>query len=581
MKSIIVTFLSGWNAVSSEGRTTLIFYSIGLSSLSALDAAGLYILATSGIQTLSDTSSGIKSNWLILMIALFIVKSLLSSIISHWGLRRFAKQEVRIGQNGFDYLEKKSWDEVNQLGLAYSQNVIDRGPTALIQGIMMPVATIFAESMTALVIGIAIFTLQPITASIVLIFFTLTTLIQHKLLSHASHRTGMRIMSSQDSVYQLISDHHNLRKVLRILKSRSLEQEMSTRREQLAVNRANAYFLGSLPRYFLEGTLALGFLVVSGITYLFYGYESALAATSLFAVAGFRLLPVVNSIQGKVLFSLTQLSLADVTVATKSDISRDLLPGFLVDKDHASVVPLIALENVSYTFPNSVEPVLQNITLEILQGKSYAIVGPSGSGKTTLADLLLGLIQPSSGTRTIQEDLRESYVPQDVHVASGSLHENIALEWDETLVDSGAADRAIVASELLSLQLELKDTKIGDGNQSLSGGQRQRIGFARALYRDPRLLVLDEATSSLDGNTEHELMKQIDLIRKSVTTITIAHRLSTIKNADYIFYLNEGSIVGVGSFSDLVSSIPEFARQVYLSQVNQNGKTIEGLGSNE
>ena len=572
MRSIVAAFRSGWTAVSPEGRTTLVFYSLGLSSLSALDAAGLYILATSGIQSFDGSSSEIKSDWLLLMIALFTLKSFFSSLISHWGLRRFARQEVHMGQNGFEYLEEKSWDEVSQLSLAYSQNVIDRGPTALIQGIMMPVATIFAESMTALVIGVAIFSLQPVTATIVLIFFTLTTIIQHKLLSHASHRTGTKIMLAQDSVYQLISDNHNLRKVLRVLNSESLGTEMSVRRERLAINRANAYFLGSLPRYFLEATLALGFLVVSGITYMFYGYESALAATSLFAVAGFRLLPVVNRIQGQVLFSLTQVPLAEIAITKKESLKNEVPQEVLIQSNSFEDLALITLENVSYTYPNSSEQVLKNISIEILKGKSYAIVGPSGSGKSTLADLLLGLIEPSSGKRSEKLNLSKSYVPQDVHVIAGSLHENVALEWDGGLIDTVAANQAIADSELENLQLELKDSTIGDGFQTVSGGQRQRIGFARALYGDPTLLILDEATSSLDGNTEHEIMKQIEQIRNTVTTITIAHRLSTIKNADQIFYLKDGAIIGVGSFGNLVSSIPEFAEQVSRSQIDKSGK---------
>lgn len=577
MKVIFSVFASGWKIISSEGKRTLVIYSLSLISLSALDAAGLYILATSGIQSLTDDKSQIDGKWLLIMIALFTARSIMASIVSRWGLSRFARQEVLIGEIGFENLENSPWERVNQLSLSHSQNVIDRGPTALIQGVMMPIVTIVSEAVTALVIGISIFSLQPATALIVSTYFAITFAIQHALLSRSAHNTGEKIVGAQDGVYRLISDHHNLSKVLRVQPSQSLKKELRKKRELLANNRAHAFFLGSLPRYFLEATLALGFLVVSGVTYILNGYEDALAATSLFAVAGFRLLPIVNRIQGQLLFTLSQIPLASLTIYKEETKEPTTYPKLMENFNAHSLPtpnessPLLTIRNASYTYPGSNSPVLNNISLNILPRKSYAIVGPSGSGKTTLADLILGLIEPSTGTRLVSEELNSSdisYVPQDVQILSGSLQENIALEWDENFIDLPQVTQSAKEAELTFLFDQLEGSKVGDGFQSISGGQRQRIGFARALYRNPTLLVLDEATSSLDGNTEYDLMKQIEKIRDRVTTITIAHRLSTIQNADKIFYLSGGAILGEGTFSELVNTIPDFAVQVSRSQLD-------------
>ncbi len=231
----------------------------------------------------------------------------------------------------------------------------------------------------------------------------------------------------------------------------------------------------------------------------------------------------------------------------------------------------ISIRNVSFSYGTR-GITLANISLEIKSGEKVAFVGPSGSGKTTLLKLLLKFYKADDGDilldeRNIKDINTESYrsffgyVPQDILLFSGTIQENIA--WGNqaaTAEDIFTAARDAQALEFISRLNDRFATKVGEKGASLSGGERQRIALARTLLRKPRILVLDEATSSLDSISEASIMKTIDSIGKNLTTIIVAHRLSTIKNCDKIFVLHEGHLVESGKHKELLSKNGVYAR---------------------
>jgi ABC-type multidrug transport system fused ATPase/permease subunit len=227
--------------------------------------------------------------------------------------------------------------------------------------------------------------------------------------------------------------------------------------------------------------------------------------------------------------------------------------------------PILQLEDVSYSYPGTETQTLSNITIEFTSGLQYAIVGPSGSGKTTFVDLCMGLLSPSSGSVTWNspDEGKIGYVPQDSQLAGIPLASNVALEWEANLVD-----RQKVASALgqASLGHLTEENSSADSERliGLSGGQRQRVGLARALYRNASVLFLDEPTSALDAETEHEIMKVVNQLKGIATVFIVAHRLSTIRSVDKVLYIDDGKIVGVGTFDELRNTLPQFARQVEL-----------------
>jgi ABC-type multidrug transport system fused ATPase/permease subunit len=204
-------------------------------------------------------------------------------------------------------------------------------------------------------------------------------------------------------------------------------------------------------------------------------------------------------------------------------------------------------------------------------------VGPSGAGKTTLIDVLLGVLNPDSGSVLISElpplfavakwPGAVSYVPQDVLIAAGTIRENVALGYPaEEATDELVFNALRVAhmDEFVQTLPKGIDTQVGERGTQISGGQRQRLGIARAMFTRPQLLVLDEATSSLDSETESSISQSIYALRGSTTVVMIAHRLSTVRNADIVVYMKDGRVMASGSFEEVRAAVPDFDNQAKL-----------------
>ncbi len=226
----------------------------------------------------------------------------------------------------------------------------------------------------------------------------------------------------------------------------------------------------------------------------------------------------------------------------------------------------IVLEDVSFAYPTRpTEPVIKGINAIIEPNQTIAVVGPSGAGKSTLATLLLGMHDKSSGQisydgRTIESfplsTLRKqiSLVPQDIFLFGGSIRENIAYgKTDATDEEIYRAAEQANAMEFINRFPEGLDTVVGERGTQLSGGQRQRIAIARAVLKDPRILILDEATSSLDSESERLVQDALDKLMHGRTSIVIAHRLSTIRKADQILVMEQGQIVENGTHEELMN----------------------------
>jgi ABC-type multidrug transport system fused ATPase/permease subunit len=342
--------------------------------------------------------------------------------------------------------------------------------------------------------------------------------------------------------------------------SASLDSNLEAVRSKLAESRAKVSFLESLPRYFMESMLALGLVVISSVTVIFRGSDDLTAALAVFGAAGFRLLPIVNRIQGIILGLLGREPLA--RPALRHLDSQTYERRFGADLTPETVV---RLTNVSYRYTNGQKNVLNGVSIEFERGKKYAIVGVSGSGKTTLIDLCMGVIEPTDGLVEWNQEspARVAYVPQETVITTSGLYENVALEWNTEHLDQDAVTLALqrASLEFMTTERRFLDKDFLTG---LSGGQRQRLGLARALYRDPDILFLDEPTSALDVETEHEVMQVMSQLKGQVTVVIVAHRLSTIKDADVVIFVSEGKVAGMGSFSKLRETLPQFNRQVEL-----------------
>jgi ATP-binding cassette, subfamily B, bacterial len=246
----------------------------------------------------------------------------------------------------------------------------------------------------------------------------------------------------------------------------------------------------------------------------------------------------------------------------------------------------ITLRNVGFAYPGTTRQVLRDINLEVEPGETIALVGRSGSGKTTLCNLVARFYDPTTGMITLDgADLREiqveSYrrllgiVEQDVFLFDGTITENIAYghRW-ATRARIEQAARAANAAEFIERLNNGYDTMIGERGVRLSGGQRQRLAIARAVLADPKIFILDEATSNLDSESERLIQQSLEQLLRGRTSFVIAHRLSTIRHADRILVLDAGTIVEAGSHAELMAGTGPYRDMVELQRIEQG----EGVG---
>lgn len=291
--------------------------------------------------------------------------------------------------------------------------------------------------------------------------------------------------------------------------------------------------------------------------------SAVVPSLSAFAVAAIRLLPRANSINGcinSITYNMPSLeALYDDLVESEREDAERLHEAEMKKQQKKTVMAGqeqdIFVRGVSYTYPNKQEPVLKNVNLTIAHGTAVGIVGSTGAGKTTLVDLILGLLKPDSGsicygTMDIYEDYAQwqkhiGYIPQTIYLVDDTIRSNVALGIEEDKIDDAAIWRALENAQLADFVRTLDDgldTVIGERGVRISGGQRQRIGIARALYYDPEILFFDEATSSLDNETEAAVMESVNAIGSQKTMIIVAHRLTTLRGCDKIYRVNDAGV---------------------------------------
>jgi ATP-binding cassette subfamily C protein len=336
------------------------------------------------------------------------------------------------------------------------------------------------------------------------------------------------------------------------------------------------------PRYVLELAMVGSAALISLGAFQTESVTTATATIGVFVAGGFRMLAPLN----KVIFgiALARGALPSVNQVREDFATLEQPPAEARDDgsvqlDPGQLRPRIAVRDVTFSYVPGV-PVLHGVTLDIEPGDAVGLVGGSGAGKSTLVDIFLGLLEPDSGEVLVDgwpiEQVRPSwqqmigYVPQSIVLFDDTVRSNVAFGVPRDAVDDTRVWEALAFAQLDDVVHSLAsglDNVIGEAGVQLSGGQRQRLGVARALYHDPNVLMFDEATSALDNETEFKLTEILEGLRGRLTTITIAHRLSTVRRCDRLFYLEEGKVLAEGTFAELNTEIPGFARMVELATV--------------
>lgn len=357
-------------------------------------------------------------------------------------------------------------------------------------------------------------------------------------------------------------------------------REIGKLRFELADTMAEINFMPYISKYVIETTVVLGALLIGLAQFVLQDATHAVATLAIFLAAGTRIAPAVLRIQQSSVQIRGALGMASPTLDLIDSLGNTPLVENVddtLDVTHDGFDATIRVEHVSLTYPGKNEPAISDVSVTIPMGSSVAFVGPSGAGKTTIVDVLLGVLVPDFGQVTISGlpplvavnkwPGAVSYVPQDVVISNGSIRENVALGYPIEVATEELVLEALTVAKLNDFIQELPngtETMVGERGTKISGGQRQRLGIARAMFTKPHLLVLDEATSSLDGETEASISAAIHALRGTTTVVMIAHRLSTVRNADIVVYMAEGKVVATGTFDEVRNSVPDFNRQAKL-----------------
>lgn len=434
--------------------------------------------------------------------------------------------------------------------------------TSLLQGISSLIIAIF--------IFVALFIIDAYAAvaavTVIGCTYSLTAILLHRKILKNSEDIALAASIQANIVQQSI----NLRKFISLRNKHTYFSDLFFRQDrcQRQLNASNQFLIG-FPRFILEFISILLIIILTTLLTRQNGSpELVLPVLGAFALGAQKLLPSLQIVYGSWnslnAFNADLLKLLSFVELTKERTNTPTNSESATDKPEG---PLI-LSNVSFEFPMAQKPVLHDINLSIDKGQRYAIVGKTGAGKSTLTDLIMGFLPPTAGSISIGGyDISDpsnrchlnlwksgiSYVPQEISLIGGTFLQNIALGEDTFDIDVEKARNAAKLSHIsafIESHPQQYNTNISSNNCTLSSGQKQRIGLARALYTNPSLLVLDEFTSSLDAETERDLIDSIASLPRDITILMIAHRVATLQLCDYIIVLESGSIKDVVKQAD-------------------------------
>lgn len=337
---------------------------------------------------------------------------------------------------------------------------------------------------------------------------------------------------------------------------------------QLAFYQTREALIATAPRFLLEFIMILFVIsLVLGTILLQQNLDLLVVTLAMFSVAAIRLLPAASSVsQNIATFRFSRDAIFRLYKDFKLTESFKNKKQVKKEGDKLTSFKKIRLTDVSFSYPNTPNKILEEISFQINLGDCIGIIGPSGSGKTTLVDLLLGLLDYQEGSIAYNGKLFDSelenwqskvaYLPQEVFIMDETFRSNIALATDETKIDDLKVIKSLKKARLKDFLDQLPhglNTTLGERGMRLSGGQRQRVALARAFYHEREVLVLDEATSSLDNETEKQIVDEIRHLKGNTTMLVVAHRLSTLQYCDLIYELKEGRFIRSGSPQEMLN----------------------------
>lgn len=527
------------------------------------------------------------------LMGLFIVKSILGAIVLRAATLYLSYIDARQSRRIAAYLFQGQLAPVARMSKGEITWSVTRSTETAFSVVLFSLSNLVTELTLLLAISATLFVFDPLLTLSLLGYLLTVAVSFYLLLSERIKRLGERTEENATRAHEIVDAIlGTLRETATSGTLKGFLDWLFVFRTQQARDYSTQRFIMALPRYVVEAAL-LGGLVLLVIGHVGSFGLNSLASLSVFLFGGLRLtaalLPVQNALT-ELRVSIPQSRYAvellenashagrERVAATSTNEGQSWRPSRLAESSTGkSRGLLVEVENLTFFYHSADEPALNDVSLTIPGGEIHALVGPSGSGKSTLADCIIGSQTPDAGRVNIAGHGSPafiqafpglvSYVPQSTSLVPGTVLQNITLRRENSVDAEEAVEAVLGKVGLLGFINSLPQgvrSLVGSQLDSLSGGQLQRLAIARALYTRPKLIVLDEPTSSLDAISEAEVNDTILSLKGSTTVVVIAHRVTSMKTVDRIHFLKTGRLLGSGSFTELRTRVGDFDSFVRL-----------------
>ena len=442
------------------------------------------------------------------------------------------------------------------------------------QAIILPLLPTNAKIMIGTAIIIFIFLYNPMISAVCFLVFFIFYIIIFKIIKKKMELDGAIASKTSASIYKkILETFGGIKETILHKKQEKFHKGFTLKTEEYSKAMVSIQFFQSSPKVFLE-FIAFSIIVFSIIytssTGVEENFQKSLPILAVYTFAGYKLLPIFQQLYfGSLSLKANKAAMDAIYEELEGKNNIEFTKEEILPKEIFDLKNKIELKNVSFSYENFNKPAVKNISLNIPANSFVSIVGPSGAGKSTILDIILGLLTPKQGEIFIDEALLPtilehyqqniSYVGQNIFLQNETIKDNICFGLNKNEIDEKKFLNAIEASNLLELIDELPNgvhTMVGERGIKISGGQQQRVAIARALYLDRKIIVLDEATSSLDGISENNILKRLSLFARNYkkTIIMVTHNINLTRSSDIIYLIDKGSLVESGDFNSLLTN---------------------------
>lgn len=503
----------------------------------------------------------------LVILSTFVLKSLLSILLTRKTANLLAQIEAKASLRIAEITLSSDFAKRGSYSLQDIIFSIQTGSNNAFNGLLNQFANAVSEGFLFIIIIGTFFFVSPPVAVSTLAYFAIIGALIHFFIGGKLQARSRKIAETSIEINRYILDLSSVLKEAQILSKRGyfLNRIYETRKN-LSSSVADQIVLNGMPRYVIESSLIVA-LTGAVLSQSANGdLATSAGIIAVFLSGGLRLTASMLPLQSAILSFKQNLPSSNVAlkiIDEHREHLEDEEPSAHGDNLNSAVE--VEFRNVHFAYGKEQPPLIKELSFKIGAGEFVTIIGPSGSGKSTVADLMLGLLDPSSGdvltnaTKPKFLALKNpgifGYVPQKPGFVDGTIAENIALGLPKSMLNKAKLEDAIRRANLQKTLEKLKkgsDTYLGKYQDELSGGEIQRIGLARALYGNPSLIILDEATSALDAESEKEIFDAIDELRGDVTIVMIAHRLSTLEKSDRVLLIENGGLAAAGDFGELI-----------------------------